>query len=420
MSLRRSFLGLALLAVLSGLPIVPAAAAVDASPSRAEPITLPRPESNLNAFGYTVAVSGDTAVVVAIRTVSPPGISEQGQAFIYTVGARGWSPTPVATLKAPAASGQFGTVVALSDSTLVISDPNTTPESVYVYAKGAEGWPTTPNVIETDPEGYPGDRLNDSFGQSLAISGDTLMIGSASVDDNGDGVVYEYTAGSGGWPTTPTLTMTDPGASPSNRINDGFGDSVALSGTTAMIGADGSFGDGQPLVYEFTEGSGGWPASPTVTLPAPQSSDDCFGRTHISISGTTALIAGCLNQYKGAVYAYAETAAGWQQKPVAAFNDPAPKGRNNYFGSALEVSDGRAVIGASGTDDYRGRAYVYAMDDNGSWNTTPVFVLNDRPSGKEYSFGFAVGLSGSTAVIGAPEAGPTSDNVYGLAYLYDV
>jgi len=127
----------------------------------------------------------------------------------------------------------------LSGTTLAISDPNTTPESVYLYTEGAHGWPTSPTVTETDPDGYAGDPLNDAFGQALGISGDTLMVGSANVNDNGDGVVYEYTEGPDGWPTTPTVTLADPGGSRANITNDGFGEDLALSGTTAMIGPTG-------------------------------------------------------------------------------------------------------------------------------------------------------------------------------------
>ncbi len=419
MTIRRWSLRLVLLVVVFALPVAPADGAPRAPGSTL--ITVPRPAADLAGFGSGVAISGDTAVVVAIRTDPPSGPEEQGQAFVYSRGPRGWSPTPVATLTAPSASGEFGAVVTLAGTTLAISDPNTTPESVYLYTEGADGWPTTPSVTETDPDAYPGDRRYDAFGATLAVSGTTLMIGAANVEGNGDGVVYTYTEGPGGWPTTPTATLTDPGGSPTNASNDGFGEDLAVSGTTAMIGAYGTGGDGEPLVYEYTRGADGWPATPTVTLADPQPSNYCFGETGLAVAGTTALIGdGCERQAKGVVYAYQETAFGWGASPVATIHDPAP-GRSNYFGIVEAMSDGTAVVGAWGFHKRQGRAYVYAMDDDGGWNTTPVMTLQDPARTEQDAFGIAVGLSGSSAIIGAENADSSrNDDDSGLAYLAEV
>ena len=419
MSSRRWSISLAVFSLALVLPMGRAESAPRVPNQSPSLTTLPRPDGNLEGFGYAVAISGDTAVVVSIETHTP---SAQGEAFIYSIGPRGWSTTPVATLGAPSGDGQFGTVVSLSGDTLAISDPLTTPESVYLYTKGADGWPTTPTVTETDPQGYAGDPLNDAFGQALAVSGNTLMIGAANIGDNGDGVVYEYTDGPGGWPTTPTATLVDPGGSPTNSTNDGFGQGVAVSGTTAMIGAYGTGGDGRPLVYQYTETDGGWPTTPTRTLTAPQS-NECFGESGLSISGTAALIGGgCFHRAKGVVYAYRETGSGWGPTPVATIDDPAP-GRSNYFGTVEAFSDGLGVVGSPGFHHREGRAYVYAMDDNGNWNTTPIMVLQDPSNTEQDDFGWAVGLSGSTVIIGADgsdENGHGSQDDYGLAYLADV
>jgi hypothetical protein len=423
MGIRRWALRIAVLAALVvGLPVMPAEGATVATGAATNLIPLHPPAANLGWFGSIVAISGNTAVVVAIKTFVPVGggslEEEQGQAFIYTSNGQSWSSTPVATLTAPAASGQFGTAVAISATTIVISDPNASPESAYIYSKGSDGWPTTPTVTETDPAWYPSDPLNDAFGESLAISGNTLLVGSANL--NGDGVVYEYTEGSDGWPTTPTQTLDDPGASPTDATYDGFGEDVAVSGTTAMIGAYGAGGDGKPLVYGYTEGSDGWPTTATQTLTDPMSSDQCFGQLGLSISGTTALIgSGCDDPAKGAVYVYSLTEFGWWwPTPVATFRNPA-RDRNSYFGTQVAVSGGTAVVGSWGFDGRRGRAYVYTTGDNGVWDTTPTQVLSDPTGAVQDAFGISLGLSGSTAIIGAPEADPNGI-IEGLAYLEQV
>jgi hypothetical protein len=83
----------------------------------------------------------------------------------------------------------------------------------------------------------PTDTANDFFGAVTAMSGDgdTLAVG-AQIFSTGAGVVYIYTRSSGSFPTTPTRTLTDPGASPGA---DAFGNAVALSddGATLLVGA---------------------------------------------------------------------------------------------------------------------------------------------------------------------------------------
>jgi hypothetical protein len=397
MGIRRWFLGIVVLALAAGLPVMPAQGKNLASGHRTTLSTLPPPAANPGWFGAAVAVSGNAAVVV-------PG-DGPGEAFIYTEKGKSWSSRPVATLTMPAFA-EFNTPVAISGPTIVLSDPISNPESVYVYSEGSGGWPTTPTVTETDPEWSPGDTLNDGFGQSLAVSGNTLLVGSANVDGNGDGVVYAYTEENGVWPTIPTQTLADPGASSTNASNDGFGEDVAVSGTTAMIGAYGSFGDGNPLVYAYTEESGVWPTSPTQTLVDPMLSNYCFGLSGLSISGTTALIGGgCDGPAKGVVYVYGLTQLGWWwPTPVATFHNPASE-RNSFFGTEEAVSGGTAVVGSWGYDDRRGRAYVYTRGENGVWDTNPTQVLRDPDGVAGDNFGYSLGLSGSTAIIGAPEGG---------------
>jgi hypothetical protein len=410
------------LVAISGLAGTP----VGASPARTTHKTpflqLPAPVGNLESFGYVTAISKHTAVVVAIHTIvrsGGSGAQEQGQAFVYARQGGTWSPTPVATLLAPAGSGQFGTQVAVSGTTVVVADPNTSPESVYLYSERGGRWSTTPTATLTDPLGFPGDQWNDAFGESLAISDRTLLVGSANVGGRGDGVVYEYTKGRHGWPTTATMTMVDPGKSPTSTTNDGFGENLGLSGTTAIIGAYGADGDGLPAVYEFTEGSAGWPATPTETLVDGQSGNECFGEAGIAVSGTTALVGGgCDHAAPGVVYVYAESGSAWSRKPVAKFLDP-DSGRSDYFGTVEAVSGRTAVVGAWGFNQRAGRAYVYHRGPDGIWNTKPTAVIADPTATAQDSFGYTLGVAGRTVVIGAPEA-DTNDvtDESGLAFLY--
>ena len=81
-----------------------------------------------------------------------------------------------------------------------------------------------------DPPGTSGDK----FGWSVAVSGTTAVVGAGGT--LGQGAAFIYTKGASGWPTTPTKTLSDPTAT----SGDKFGWSVAVSGTTAIVGAPGT------------------------------------------------------------------------------------------------------------------------------------------------------------------------------------
>jgi len=353
------------LVAFGGWPMSRAEGANPATQTTASPpgpalVRIPPPADNLVEFGSSVAISGGTAVVVASSTLVPDaqGVlqGQQGQAFIYTSSGGAWSSTPVATLTAPSASGQFGSAVAVSGNTVVVSDPNASP----------------------------------------------------------GGSVYLYTEGSGGWPATPTLTLTDPAWYPGDPWKGGFGLSLAMAGSTLLVGSPGGYG----WVYEYTEASSGWPAAPTLTLSAP-TSHGCFGTAGLSLSGTTALIGGgCDRPSSGVVYVYKLRKSGWSSEPVATFLNPVSR-RNTDFGTVETVSGGTALVSASGFNRREGRIYVYTKARNGAWHTTPTAVIADPTATPGDWFGEPLALSDGVAIIGAVGADQNSSTGgSGLSFLY--
>ena len=173
---------------------------------------------------------------------------------------------PIGTLRAtfedPGATPgdpAFGYSVAKSgsgkDSTVVVGAPIV--NAAYIYAK--DTWPTTPTATLNDP----GTSVNDDFGNSVAVSGTTAVVGAPNSAEYA-GAAYIYVKGTSGWPSTPTATLNDPAAT----SGDGFSNSVAISGTTAVVGApDTNTPAGAAYIYE--EGASAWPTSPTVTLADP-------------------------------------------------------------------------------------------------------------------------------------------------------
>jgi hypothetical protein len=222
-----------------------------------------------DGFGFSVAVSGKTAVVGAYTSNNAAGA-----AYIYVKGASGWPTTPTTTLSDPAATQTdlFGESVAISGTNLIVGAPNTNSAAgaAYIYVKGASGWPTTPTATLSDPAAAP----YDSFGHSVAASGQTAVVGAYGTN-SAAGAAYIYVQGASGWPTTPTTTLSDPEA----IAGDAFGLSVGTSGTTVVVGAPQYLDTPQAgIAYIYVQGASGWPTTPTATLSDPAADpDDSFG-----------------------------------------------------------------------------------------------------------------------------------------------
>lgn len=388
--------------LLTGVALVPSAAGVASARGVAHvPAAgtlldaLADPAGNgLDYFGNAVAVSGHTAIVGARYALGP--------VYIYVQGTSGWPGTPTATLPDPVTSGSdgFGYAVSVSGATAAVGAQFTTSGGiVYVYTKGKSGWPTSPSASLPDPS----TGTFNGFGDAVAVDGSTIVVGAPQAD-NGNGIAYVYVKGKAGWPTTPTATVADPG-DPGVSVIDNFGSAVAISGRTFLVGAPGTnlF---EGAAYVYAKGAGGWPTSPTATLPGPGVSGGQifqFGWS-LSISGTTAVVGSPgTGQGGGMTYVYVKGHGGWSPVPTASLNDPGGK-VNDHFGFSVAVAGTTVVAGAWGVDAQYGETYIFAKGGSG-WSSTPTVSL---PGAIYGHFGRAVAASGSAVVIGAP---------YGLTYV---
>ena len=141
-------------------------------------------------------------------------------------------------------------------------------------------WRTEAKLVPTDGASF------DNFGYDVALSGDTAIIGSPFDDDMGSnsGSVYVFVRRDDGtWEEVQKLTRAD------GEAFDQFGTSVAISGDTAVIGAmgDDDKGDNSGSGYVYTKIDGKWIENVKI-VPENGDADDWFG-TSVAISGSTAL-----------------------------------------------------------------------------------------------------------------------------------
>ncbi|MHC4414298.1 MAG: S8 family serine peptidase [Planctomycetota bacterium] len=243
----------------------------------------------------------------------------------------------------------------------------------------------------------PDVAAGDEFGHSVAMSGEVAVIGVVSDDDNGDdsGSAYVFRFDGSNWEQEQKLLPDDGGA------GNEFGHAVAISGEVAVVGArsDDDNGDASGSAYVFRFDGSTWLQEQKL-LPDDGSPGDEFG-VSVALEGDVALIGARKHDHSGtaagSAYAFRFDGSTWAQEQELLADDGEA---SDFFGFAVDVSGDTALIGASGDDDNgsgAGSAYVFGF--NGSiWTQEQKLAPDDGDGGD--SFGRAVGLSGETAVVG--------------------
>ncbi|HZF49779.1 MAG TPA: kelch repeat-containing protein [Polyangiaceae bacterium] len=334
-------------------------------------------------FGWSVALSGDTALV-GTRLHN----AARGAAYVFTRSGGAWTQQAKLTAMDGAAddshaSDFFGVSVALSGDTALVGafggdKPMGADEgSAYVFTRTGAAW--TPEAKLFASDGAAGD----AFGFSVALSGDTALVGAIAHDlqEVDEGSAYVFTRAGATWTPEAKLTAMIPPMQDDHAGNDQFGYSVALSGDTALVGApqhDLPMGADQGAAYVFTRTGGVW--APQQRLSADLGSAK-FGSS-VALSGDTALVGAFAqpigqNNFQGAAYVFTRSGSMWMQQAMLSEKDGAA---NDVFGNSVALSGNTALIGAVLDDDPanvdNGAAYVFALSQG-----SPCLAAADCYSG---------------------------------------
>jgi FG-GAP repeat protein len=255
---------------------------------------------------------------------------------------------------------------------------------------------------------------NDWFGISIAINGNTVVVGDFDANIEEFGTVDVFAKPASGW---SNMTQTATLSSSDNGI--GFGTSVAISGDIIVVGAANTSNFHNPAsspgaVYIFVKPAGGWKdMTETAKLTASDGQPgDAFGNS-VSISGNTIAVgAFFVNDFSGRVYVFTCTSGGCTQAAELSASDS--DGLLDYLGCSVAISGNTVVAGSYGHNNFQGSAYVY-VEPSGGWadmtETAELTTFNGKASD---DVGFSVAISGGTIVAGAPGAFTS----YGAAYVY--
>ena len=380
-----------------------------------------------DVFGYSVAVTGDTAVVGAHQNDDAGDSS--GSAYVFVRSGGVWTQQAKLTAADAAEAEWFGYSVAVSGDTAVVGayrddHAGSTSGSAYVFIRSGSVWTQQAKLTASDAAAL------DRFGISVAVSGDTAVVG-ARLDDHDGGIdagsAYVFVKPGSGWidmTETAKLTASDAAA------DDEFGDSVALSGDTAVVGAPEDDHDGGAdagSAYVFVQPPGGWTnMTETAKLTASDAAaNDQFGTEHgVAVSGDTVVVGAWFDDDAGgedAGSAYLFTRSGapgsevWTEQKKLTASDAAAF---DDFGRSVAVSGDTVVVGSyvddnAGGED-AGSAYIFECP---SVSGCPVpITAADAAAGDE--FGISVAVSGDTAVVGARRDDNASGVDAGSAYVY--
>ena len=211
-------------------------------------------------------------------------------------------------------------------------------------------------------------------------------------------------------------------------VNDNFGCSVAISGNTVVVGAPGATVDansGQGAAYVFTDSGSGWTQTAKLTT-SDGAPDDYFGCS-VSISGNTVVVGASqatvgANSGQGAAYVFTEPGSGWANMTQTAKLTTSDGAPDDYFGYSVSISGDAVAVGAYdstvGANSGQGAAYVFTEPGSGWANMTQTAKLTASDGAAGDAFGTSVSISGNTVVVGAPSATVGTNSPQGAAYVF--
>src|SRR6266542_1368095 len=283
-----------------------------------------------DGFGFSVAISGETVVVGALFDDGAAGL-QQGSAYVFARSGGVWTQQQKLLASDAAAGALFGISVAISGETVVVGAPGDDSRgSAYVFARNGGVWSQQQQLLAA------GARWGgEAFGGSVAISGETVVVGSGGGGVGGS--AYVFARSSGVWSQQQKLRASDA------AVADSFGASVAISGETVVVGAigdDGAAGRDQGSAYVFARSGGVWTQQQKLEA-SDAAANDLFGLS-VAISGETIVVgapfdAGAAGNSQGSAYVFARSGGVWSQQQKLEASDAA---LGDQFGFSVAVSGG--------------------------------------------------------------------------------
>jgi hypothetical protein len=311
-----------------------------------------------------------------------------------------WKQVAEFTASDGASLDEFGNSVSASGNTAVVGAPfaDGGTGAAYVFVKSSKsGASMTQTAKLKASDGATGD----TFGWSVAISGSTIVVGALghTVGSNPQqGAVYIFVEPANGWADmTETAELTASDGAPS----DWLGSSVAIGVDTVAAGAVEADNGGPGAVYVFVEPPNGWINSTETAKLTPLNGTPGLGiGRSVGIAGS-AVVSG---SNSSAVYMFVEPANGWDNMTETTQLSGGSAALNAVAISGTTVAAGSYLASVYGE---KGAVFVFQKPKLG-WATATVFkpvAELTASNGQVFDeLGYSVSINGNTIVAGAPNA----------------
>ena len=367
-------------------------------------------------FGDSVAIDGDTAIVGASRK-SKEGTGEvyAGAAYVFTRSGTTWTQQSKLLPSVSETYDYFGYSVAISGDTVVVgARGDRGPDgiisyagAVYIYTRSGTTWTQQARIQPSEVE------QSDYFGSSVRIDGDTVVVGAWGEDTGADaaGSAYIYTRSGTTWTQQAKIQASD------KQAGDNFGTAVAISGDTVVVTAvyEDTGGSDAGAAYVFTRSGTTWTQQAKI-LASDRQASDYFG-WGVAVDGDTAIVGAPAEDTggdaAGAAYIFTRSGTTWTQQAKI----QADAAADVWFGNSVAIEGDTVVVAAHRQDTggaNAGAAYIFTRDGT-TWTQEVKIQASDAAAND--LFGDEVAISGNTVISGAYNEN-SSGTSSGAAYIF--
>ena len=368
-------------------------------------------------FGRSAAISGNTVVVGAYLDDTNDG-NAAGSAYVYVPSGGGWVQQQKLAADDGSTGDLLGISVSISGDTVVVgaygddtASGNDTG-SAYVFVRDGGIWSQEAKLVAGDG------AQDDWLGFSVAVDGDTLVVGAPNDDDQGSasGSAYVFTRSGTTWSQQAKLTASDGAA------GNLFGKAVSISGDTVVVGAQGhdpGAGSDSGAAYVFFRSGTAW--SQQAKLTASDGAEGDWLGFSVAISGDTVVTGAQKDDDQGAdsgsAYVFVRNGIIWSQQAKLTGGDSVA---DDGFGYSVAISGDNVLTGAylhdTASGSSAGTAYLFQRSGN-TWTQQRQFAASDGANGDR--LGSSVGVSGAAVVAGANKDDDKGTNS-GSAYVFAI
>ncbi|NEQ70136.1 MAG: hypothetical protein F6K21_32525 [Symploca sp. SIO2D2] len=359
-------------------------------------------------FGQFLAISGKSAIISCGKLTADA-------LYFYKWEKVAWQEKQKLITENLSSSYYSVSSLAMSQDTIIVGhasanyDARKNAGAIYTFQLEGETWVQKDSIQPYDLQEY------ERFGSSVAISGDTLVVGSyKNFEERQEvGAAYIFQRNGGIWQYKSLLQHPEP------QEYNRFGFSVAISGDTIFVGTNKNEGsvcvfqlDGEQWQFKQELELSNFPKLP-------------FFGSSLAIDGDKAIVGAPGTSEGGAVYMFQLEGETWQCKqPIQAkrINDGGSR-----FGGSVDISGDTVILGAEYLEKfpsgnyYVGKAYIYKLE-GGTWKEKQKLQAADEQSQHSY-FGKSIAISGKLALVGAHDMSNPLDHmgaVYGFESRDDV